>query len=100
MHSIAQLTNYHNKKLDSRLPTLSVAYVDFRKAFDCVQHPTLLNKLAQLGLGKAVVGWMESYLLNRQQKVFGIWYLFPITGHYTRCPPGISVGATILHHLC
>ena len=67
-HSVAQLTNYVCKKLDSRMPTL-VAYVDFRKAFDCVQHPILLIKLVQLGVGEKVLMWIESYLSERVQKV-------------------------------
>ena len=67
-HSVAQLTNYVSKKLDSKMPTL-VAYVDFRKAFDCVQHPILLNKLGQLGVGEKVISWVESYLSGRVQRV-------------------------------
>ena len=69
VHSVAQLTNYINKKMDTKLPTL-VAYIDFRKAFDCVQHVILLDKLDQLGLGKAVIDWVESYLSDRCQRVF------------------------------
>ena len=62
IHSVAQLTSFINKKMDSRLPTL-VAYVDFRKAFDCVQHPILLGKLAKLGIGRPIVNWVSSYLI-------------------------------------
>ena len=43
VHSAAQLINSVNKKLDSKIPTLAVL-VDFKKAFDCVQHPVLLKK--------------------------------------------------------
>ena len=68
IHSVAQLTEYVSKKLDTRQPTLA-AYVDFRKAFDCVQHPILINKLAQLGIGKGILDWVKSYLSDRQQKV-------------------------------
>ena len=69
VHSIAQLTNYIGKKMDSRLPTL-VAYIDFKKAFDCVQHPILLNKLTEMGFGKQVTDWVASYLTHRNQRVF------------------------------
>ena len=37
VHSIAQLTLYINKKAADGLPTLAT-FVDFRKAFDCVQQ--------------------------------------------------------------
>ena len=42
IHSIAQLTGYVNKKMDKKLPTLAT-FIDFRKAFDCVQHPVYLK---------------------------------------------------------
>ena len=41
-HSVAQFANYISVKQDSKLPTLAT-YIDFRKAFDCVQHPMLLR---------------------------------------------------------
>ena len=69
VHSVAQLSNYISKKMDTRTPTL-VAYVDFKKAFDCVQHSVLLAKLASLGVGRSIVNWVESYLSNREQRVF------------------------------
>ena len=68
-HAVAQLSNYVSKKLDSRMATL-VAYIDFRKAFDCVQHPLLINKLARLGAGGMVLDWVRSYLSNRTQRVY------------------------------
>ena len=58
-----------SKKLDAKLPTLAT-YVDFKKAFDCVQHPILLQKLSQAGFGTAVVDWVRSYLTDRQQRVY------------------------------
>ena len=68
IHSAAQLTNFIDKKMDSRTPTLAV-FVDFRKAFDCVQHPILIEKLSCLGLNSKVVEWFRSYLSNRKQQV-------------------------------
>ena len=68
IHSIAQLTSYVEKKMDMRMPTLA-AFVDFRKAFDCVQHPILLEKLSNLGMNNSVVAWFASYLSNRKQRV-------------------------------
>ena len=54
--------------MDQSLPTL-VTYIDFRKAFDCVQHPILLKRLAQLNLSKGCLEWFENYLANRRQRV-------------------------------
>ena len=75
--SIAQFTEYINKKLDSKTPTLAT-FIDFKKAFDCVQHPVLLKKLAKLNLGNATVKWVESYLSGRKQRVLanGVYSTF------------------------
>ena len=56
------------QKMDRRLPTLA-AFIDFRKAFDCVQHPVLLDKLVELGLDSTVTDWFKSYLCNHRQRV-------------------------------
>ena len=68
-HATAQFTNYVSKHMDSGVPTLA-AYIDFKKAFDCVQHPVLLAKLAQFGLNRPGIEWVRSYLVGRKQKVF------------------------------
>ena len=60
--------NYINMKMDSGKPTL-VTYIDFCKAFDCVQHTILLKKLQGMGLGPQVVEWIGSYLKDRRQRV-------------------------------
>ena len=69
MHSVAQLTSYINTKMDSTIPTLAV-FIDFRKAFDCVQHNVLLNKISQLDLSISVQDWIKSYLTSRKQQVY------------------------------
>ena len=50
------------------IPTLAT-FIDFRKAFDCVQHPILFGKLASLNLDSSVLRRFESYLKDRKQSV-------------------------------
>ena len=69
IHSVAQLTNYINAKMDVGLPTLAT-FLDFRKAFDCVQHQTLLDKLEMLNIGADIIDWVKSYLTSRVQRVY------------------------------
>ena len=68
IHSVAQLANYVNVKMDAGTPTLAT-FIDFRKAFDCVQHSTLLDKLKNSGLSKGITDWIASYLSEWRHRV-------------------------------
>ena len=66
--AIAQFTNYANAKMDANQVVLAT-YIDFKKAFDCVQHNLLIKKLTDMGITGAVSKWIGSYLDGRQQRV-------------------------------
>ena len=40
---------------------------DLSKAFDCVPHATLLNKLLLFNFNPFIVNWVHNYLTNREQ---------------------------------
>jgi hypothetical protein len=44
-------------------------FLDFRKAFDMVDHGILLRKLAELNINKSLWLWIQSYLDGRSQQV-------------------------------
>ena len=46
-----------------------LVFIDFRKAFDTVDHKLLLRKLPIYGSSDAAVSWIKSYLSNRKQFV-------------------------------
>ena len=66
--SIHQVVDKISVNLDRRIPTL-VVFINFKKAFDCVQHDILLTKLKDFGLDTITLRWIESYLSQRKQRV-------------------------------
>ena len=48
---------------------LDAIYLDFSKAFDKVPHRRLLMKLENYGITGKVLKWIQSFLINRRQRV-------------------------------
>ena len=48
---------------------VSVIYLDFCKAFDKVDHKTVLKKLLALGISGRILNWIGSFLIVRRQVV-------------------------------
>ena len=44
-------------------------FVDYAKAFNHVDHPIVMRKLADLGVPPILLRWIHSFLSNRQQRV-------------------------------
>ncbi|XP_065179965.1 CUB and sushi domain-containing protein 1-like [Sycon ciliatum] len=65
------LTMVTDKFLRARDDGLSTgaAFLDMSKAFDKVQHQTLVEDLFQLGISGTALNWLSDYLSNRQQQV-------------------------------
>ena len=47
--------------------TIEVLFIDFKKAFDSVDHTIVLNKVQGKGLAGELYEWLTDYLVNRQQ---------------------------------
>ena len=56
------------KEIDARKFVVA-GFLDLAKAFDCVNHDILLDKLARYGVVNNAYAWFESYLCGRQQAV-------------------------------
>ena len=48
---------------------VGVVMVDFKKAFDLVDHNLLIDKLKRYRLSDMTIKWFSSYLIDRKQKV-------------------------------
>ncbi len=49
---------------------VDVIYLDLAKAFDSVSHPKLIFKLKMYGIEGHLLNWIQSFLANRQQRVY------------------------------
>lgn len=54
------------ENIENKLYTLGI-FLDFRKAFDCVQHELLLRKLPFYGIRGIALHLIQSYLTSRSQ---------------------------------
>ena len=69
----------------------AAVFIDFSKAFDCVNHNILLKKLANLGFSRSAVKWYQSYLTNRQQRTLANGIL----SKYQRVTCGVPQGSIL-----
>ena len=60
-----------------------MVYLDFKKAFDKVDHNVLLKKIHQYGIRGKLYTWISNFLLNRQQQVI-------VAGNVSKKEPVIS----------
>ena len=66
--NLSQAT-YYIQGCISRKEQCDVIYFDLSKAFDMVNHSTLLTKLSRIGLSPIYIKWFTSYLDNRTFQV-------------------------------
>ena len=71
--------------MDAGLLTGAI-FVDFRKAFDTIDHKILLDKLQLFGICGSEHLWMSDYLADRTQSVFVGGVLF--------CPQQVVSGVS------
>jgi hypothetical protein len=57
-----------HQALDSH-NSIRAVFIDYSKAFDHVDHSTVLRKMTALGIHPLLLKWMHSFLSYRQQRV-------------------------------
>ena len=72
--------------------TSIVAYLDFQKAFDTINHQLLLQKLQNAGLGIKLVDLIKNYLSNRKQKTKLNGSMSTLQAIHTGVPQGSIIG--------
>ena len=67
--ALIQLTDHILEYFDKTEYTCGV-FLDFKKAFDCVDHTILIRKLEHYGLRNSSLNLISDYLKNRQQYTY------------------------------
>lgn len=67
-HALIDIVHHWSKALDDG-KSVRTLFVDYAKAFDHVDHGTILKKLSTYGVPEFIIKWMSSFLTNRQQRV-------------------------------
>ena len=70
-------------------------FIDFRKAFDMVDHPLLLKKLTHYKLSNASLNWFQSYLSNRVQCIKSDDGMSEFSEMLSGVPQGSILGPTL-----
>jgi hypothetical protein len=86
-HALIAITHQCYQALDDR-NSIRAVFIDFSKAFDRIDHSTILTRMAALGIQQSAIRWMHSFLSNRQQRVkigpvFSEWEF--LTGAMPQC---------------
>ena len=68
-HYLVNFLDFLYKNLERRKTSLAVAFIDFKKAFDLVDHTTILTKAVHLGFPPNLISWIAAFLSNRHQAV-------------------------------
>ena len=70
----------------------AVAYLDFQKAFDTINHRILLQKLKMSGMGPKLMHLLKNYLTNRKQKTKLNGNLSTLENIAVGVPQGSTIG--------
>ena len=66
INTVAKMTDMIFNAMNNKEITVA-AFIDFRKAFDTVNHEILIEKLKRIGIRSNLLNWSTDYLTNRTQ---------------------------------
>ena len=68
-HCLIDFLDYTYKELEKRKTAVVATFIDFKKAFDLVDHTTVIKKAISMGVRESLIPWLCDFLSNRQQSV-------------------------------
>ena len=69
--SLIRILDDARKSFDDKSVVILISF-DLTKAFDSLNHTTLLLRLRELGFSNSAISWIHSYLNNRKQSVINM----------------------------
>ena len=79
------------KSLLDKTICVGAVFLDLKKAFDTVDHRTLLSKLTHFNFAENALDWFQSYLSNRRQSVS----VGGTNSSYLECSAGVPQGSIL-----
>ena len=91
--TFALISMFHHwlRATDGTGSTVRTALLDFRKAFDLIDHHILVAKLPSLGVKPSAVNWIIDFLRSRQQRV----KLNGVFSDWLHVPAGVPQGTRL-----
>ncbi len=68
-HALVNLTHQWLKATDGTGSDVRILIMDYKKAFDMIDHNLLISKLKRLEINPHIINWICDFLSNRQQRV-------------------------------
>lgn len=68
-HALINLLHSWTKATDNNKADVRVVFLDYRKAFDLIDHNILISKLSNYGINPHIVNWICDFLTDRLQRV-------------------------------
>ena len=87
------------KTLDNNENT-AAAFIDLSKALDSISHEILLKKLTMIKIDDNAMSMMESFLINREQKVTLPSGCSEWIQLYQGVPQGTVLGPPSIQYIC
>jgi hypothetical protein len=68
-HALINLIHHWSKVTDGTSSDVRVLIMDYRKAFDLIDHSLLITKLKDNGINHYIINWICDFLMDRQQRI-------------------------------
>jgi hypothetical protein len=68
-HALISILHTVSKATDGNGALVRLVLLNFKKAFDLIDHQVLVMKLNSLDIPPSVINWMRHFLTDRQQRV-------------------------------